>query len=248
MSYIVIPPTPLENFSPLPAVGMPSFPGDALRWVNNWTEVWIPGLNAMADDISHNATVAATAATDAAGLATDMQAIAAAVVSGASARLWASGNDYVAATPTTPADVVLDPDDVSAAYRCKTSIVGSTVNPRLDPTHWVRLTGLSTVVQEAFLDIGGGSNLDLSVAAAFRKEITGSTTLTVSNPAPVGRVTSGVLRLVNGGAHAVTFWPGTQWSGGVVPALTASGSDVIGFYTDDGGSTYTMTLIASNPA
>lgn len=245
MSYTVIPITPISNFSPLPAVGMPSFPGEALSWVNNWTFTWVPELNAMAAAVEHNATSATNAATDAVAALADVQAAAAAAVSGGAAVLWVSGGSYVAATASTPASVVLDPDDVARAYRCKADIAGSSTNPRLDPAHWVRLNGLPPAQQEVAVALGADSTLDLSAGVLFSKTVTGSTTLSIINPEPAGLVSSGTLELTNGGANAVTFWPGSKWSNGVVPNLTAAGTDVIGFYTRDGGVTTVLTLTAS---
>jgi len=41
-----------------------------------------------------------------------------------------------------------------------------------------------------------------------------------------------ILKLVNGGAHTIT-WPGTVlWSGGVEPPWTSSGTDIVSLYWD----------------
>jgi hypothetical protein len=82
------------------------------------------------------------------------------------------------------------------------------------------------------------SNIDLSLANYFTKTITTTTTFTVSNTASSGTVNSFILDLTNGGSSAVTWWSGVKWAGGTAPTLTASGRDVLGFFTEDGGTTW----------
>lgn len=242
----IIAPTPLQDFSPLPAVGMPSFPGEAFRWVNNLTTEWVPGMNSIASVTYQNALAVQQIATQVESLTTELLNAAATQLSGGNGVQWVSGGTYTAATPTTPASVVLDPADVSIAYRCKANVSGSSTPPGQDATHWVRLNGLPFALREAAVDMGASNVLDLSIAGVFKKTITASTTLSVINPAGVGYTSSGILELTNAGAYPVTFWPGTQWTNGVVPALSATGKDRIGFYTSDGGSTYTLTPVALN--
>ena len=241
----IIAPTPLQDFSPLPAVGMPSFPGDAFRWVNNLTTAWVPGMNSIASVTYQNALAVQQISTQIEAATTDLLSAAATQLSGGNGVQWVSGGTYTAATPTTPASVVLDPTDVSIAYRCKTNVSGSSTPPGQDAAHWVRLNGLPYVLREAAIEMTGNV-LDLSIAAVFAKTITASTTFSVVNVAPAGYVSSGVLEITNGGAFPVTFWAGTRWTNSTVPALTASGTDYIGFFTRNGGSTWTLTPIAIN--
>lgn len=244
---VIIAPTPIDNFTPVPPVGEPTFAREAYEFVNKWTGYWIPAMNTLAQDIYTNAQAVAGVASGVDAQMTALNAAAAAAVSAASAKLWASGGTYVAATTTVQPSVVINPLNVKETYRCILDVSGSSTNPASDPTHWVKLTGLlPPTINEAYLDIGAGANLDLSAAAVFRKTITANTTFTVSNPAASGTVSSGILELVNGGSKTVTFWSGSRWSNGRVPLFAPSGVDVIGFYTRDGGSTYHMTLIGSN--
>lgn len=242
----IISPTPLEDFSPLPAVGMPTFPGEALRWVNNLTINWVPGMNNIASVTYQNALAVQQIAAEIETATTALLNAAATQLSGGNGRLWVAGESYSAATATASADVVLDPNDVSIAYRCRADVSGSSTPPGQDPDHWTRLNGLPYALQEAVIDLGDGTVIDASIGAVFKKTVTGSTTFSVINPASVGYASSFVLELTNAGAHAVTFWPGTQWTNGVVPALSASGKDRLGFYTSDGGATWTVTVVALN--
>jgi hypothetical protein len=82
------------------------------------------------------------------------------------------------------------------------------------------------------------SNIDLSLGNYFTKTISTTTTFTVSNTASSGTVNSLILDLTNGGSSAVTWWSGVKWASGAAPTLTASGRDVLGFFTEDGGTTW----------
>lgn len=82
------------------------------------------------------------------------------------------------------------------------------------------------------------SNIDLSAGNYFTKTISGTTTFTVSNTASSGTVNSFILDLTNGGSATVNWWSGVKWAGGTAPTLTSSGRDVLGFFTQDGGTTW----------
>lgn len=82
------------------------------------------------------------------------------------------------------------------------------------------------------------SNIDLSTGNYFTKTISTTTTFTVSNTASSGTVNSFILDLTNGGSATVNWWTGVKWAGGTAPTLTASGRDVLGFFTEDGGTTW----------
>jgi hypothetical protein len=82
------------------------------------------------------------------------------------------------------------------------------------------------------------SAIDLTLGNYFTKTISGNTTFTVSNVASSGIVNSFILQLTNGGSATVTYFSGVDWAGGTAPTLTASGVDVLGFYTIDGGTNW----------
>lgn len=82
------------------------------------------------------------------------------------------------------------------------------------------------------------NDIDVRTGSVFAKTISGPTTFTVSGVPDPGVVASFVLELTNGGSASVGFFPGVKWTGGVVPAWTTSGIDIVGFYTRDGGATW----------
>jgi hypothetical protein len=82
------------------------------------------------------------------------------------------------------------------------------------------------------------SDIDLTLANYFSKTISGTTTFTVSNVPTTGTAASFILDLTNGGSATVNWWSGTKWASGTAPTLTSSGRDVLGFFTYDGGTTW----------
>ena len=87
------------------------------------------------------------------------------------------------------------------------------------------------------------ANIDLNSGEFFSKTITANTTLTVSNVPAAPIAPNFILRLVNGGAFTVTWWAGIKWANGAAPALSAAGIDVLGFYSENGGTTWYGGLI-----
>lgn len=109
------------------------------------------------------------------------------------------------------------------------------------PTATPTITGLREV--RAALP---ANNIDLATGNVFTKTIGGATTLTVSNVPATGTTASFILDLTNGGSAAITWWSGVKWAGGTVPTLTAAGRDVLGFFTHDGGATWTGLVLGKD--
>ena len=78
---------------------------------------------------------------------------------------------------------------------------------------------------------------NLANANYFTATANGAIAWTFSNPATSGTACGFILELANGGTGTQTF-PSTRWAGGVAPTLTASGTDVLVFITDDGGTNW----------
>jgi hypothetical protein len=81
------------------------------------------------------------------------------------------------------------------------------------------------------------SEVDCSAGNYFIKTASGALTWTVTN-VPESRAYSFLLELTNGGTGTQTWFSGIKWPGGTAPTLTASGVDLLGFITDDGGTTW----------
>ena len=82
------------------------------------------------------------------------------------------------------------------------------------------------------------ATIDLENGNVHTATVTGTVTLTFSNPIASGDATSFVLELTNGGSSTVTFPAAVDWEGGTAPTLTAAGVDILVFYTRDGGTTW----------
>ena len=100
-------------------------------------------------------------------------------------------------------------------------------------------------VKEAKVTMGA-NDINLNSGNFFSKTISGATTLTVSNIPSSGTTASFILDLTNGGSAAITWWSGMKWAGGTAPTLTAAGRDVLGFFTHDGGTTWTGLLMGKD--
>ena len=85
---------------------------------------------------------------------------------------------------------------------------------------------------------GGSYAINLSNGNNFRRQFNGAATITITNP-PTSPIAFGfTLVVVNAGAYAITWPASVDWAGGSAPILTGSGTDVLVFYTYDGGTTY----------
>lgn len=120
---------------------------------------------------------------------------------------------------------------VSGVASAALSRAGGIMSGRLD-----LLTSSITRVDKG--SISGAQNFDLALAQYFTLTVGGALTPSVIN-VPAGTIAQGMIwRVTNGGAFAIT-WPGSvKWVSGAAPTLTASGVDLLGFITDDNGTTW----------
>lgn len=88
--------------------------------------------------------------------------------------------------------------------------------------------------------IGGGTqDIDLESGNVVSGTVdTSTTTFTFSNPPATGTCGSFTLILTNGGSQTVNWPASVTWAGGTAPTLTASGVDVLTFFTLDAGTTW----------
>ena len=88
-----------------------------------------------------------------------------------------------------------------------------------------------------------GNIIDVASATVFSKTITADTTLSISN-ADKNNISDFTLELTNGGAHSITWWANIKWTSGIVPSFTASGTDLIRFYSKDSGASWRGILLS----
>lgn len=90
--------------------------------------------------------------------------------------------------------------------------------------------------------ITGSATVDVTLGNVVTATLTGSTTLSLSNPSPTANACSVTLILTQGGTGSYTItWPGAvKWAGGTAPTLTTTvgGVDIIMLVTVDAGTTW----------
>jgi hypothetical protein len=96
------------------------------------------------------------------------------------------------------------------------------------------------VVTNAIGSIGGGTqDIDLELGNHVTATVdTSTTTFTFSNPTASDEFCGFTLKLTNGGSQTVNWPASVDWASGIAPILTASGVDVLVFFTDNGGTTW----------
>lgn len=114
------------------------------------------------------------------------------------------------------------------------------------PTAGGAFTGEVTVQRDKYtvVDLGnlsGAVTIDLSTARVFHGTVTGTVTSVAFTNVPTGAVFV-VLELTNGGSSGITWGSNKKWPGGSAPDLTASGVDMLSFYTRDQGTTWRAAL------
>ena len=85
---------------------------------------------------------------------------------------------------------------------------------------------------------GGTQDIDLALGNSVTATIDAATTFTFSNPTAGDEGCGFSLVLTNGAAYTVTWPAGSilHWAGGTAPTLTASGVDILTFWTVNGGT------------
>lgn len=132
------------------------------------------------------------------------------------------------------------------------AVVGTTDTQTLTNKTITTVGSYETKVAMSALDV------DLSAGSYFTKTLTaGATSFTVSNIPAAGKVGSFMLELTNAGTATITWTlsvaaGGTsvvKWVSGTSPSaagLTASGRDLLSFYTHDAGATWTGFVIGKD--
>lgn len=91
-----------------------------------------------------------------------------------------------------------------------------------------------------------GTAIDVATGNYFYKTIAANTTFTLTNSPASGTAQAFVLELTNGGAYTITWFANLTFPYGIAPTLTASGRDVLAFFTRDGGTTWSGFVIGKD--
>jgi hypothetical protein len=110
---------------------------------------------------------------------------------------------------------------------------------------WTATQTMGAALRETKITMAA-NDINLSLGTVYTKTISGATSLTLSNIPSTGTVACFVLELTNGGSAAVTWWSGIKWTNGSPVVMTAAGTDIIGFYTHNAGSTWHGMLLSKD--
>lgn len=163
---------------------------------------------------------------------------------------YLAGATTIAVTSTSPA-LQISQSGTGSALNVTGTLMLNGLNLQTEISNKVNstngaATGLTITGTKETKVALAAANIDLATGNLFTKTISATTTFTVSNVPASGSVMSIILELTNGGAFTVNFWAGVKWAGGIAPTLMISGTDIIGFYTHDGGTTWRAFLIAKD--
>jgi hypothetical protein len=118
---------------------------------------------------------------------------------------------------------------------------------------YVRTYNNKSFVAQSYVEIAnnygavsGAQNINVLNGSMVSMTLNGATTYSFSGAPGAGNAASFTLELTNGGAYTVTWPAGTKWSSGSAPTLTASGTDILTFYTRDGGTTWRGVMVSKD--
>ncbi len=84
---------------------------------------------------------------------------------------------------------------------------------------------------------GGTQDIDIELGNSVSATVdTSANTFTFSNPTASDELCGWTFILVNGGSQTVNWPASVDWAGGTAPTLTTAGTDVLVFFTIDGGT------------
>jgi hypothetical protein len=111
----------------------------------------------------------------------------------------------------------------------------------------LRLITEVTMVVSGAITASGSPTVELNLDSANYFTIsasgTGTVTWQISNPPSSGRLQTFVIEYAGGGQKTNNWFTGTRWPGGVAPTLTSTGTDLLGFSSDDAGSLWRGVLL-----
>lgn len=124
----------------------------------------------------------------------------------------------------------------ASTYQTQSGMSSYLTTSSASSTYLALTGGTLTQVSQAIVAVSA-SAIDCSAGNYFTKTASGALTWTFTN-VPSAKALTVILELTNGGTGTQTWPAAVKWPGGTAPTLVASGVDVLGFITDDGGTTW----------
>ena len=94
--------------------------------------------------------------------------------------------------------------------------------------------------------LGGSCEINLENGNVYTKDITEETTFSFTNPGPSGKCESFTLIIYNGGDYSITWPISLGWLDDIIPTLTPGGTDILSFFSLNGGINWTGFLCGQN--
>ena len=147
-----------------------------------------------------------------------------------------SSGDIIQLLPETKCDTIINQN---SQYPVSNSAVANALDSI--GSDFVHLTGNESISGQKTFAQGpyetavamSASAVNLSLGSVFTKTVSANTTFSITN-APSGKASRFTLILENAGSYSITWPSSILWPKNTAPSLSASGKDVLHFYTADG--------------
>ncbi|HYF10634.1 MAG TPA: hypothetical protein VD967_03485, partial [Candidatus Paceibacterota bacterium] len=101
-------------------------------------------------------------------------------------------------------------------------------------------------VTNALGNVSGATTINLALGCIVTATATAAVTWTITNTPSSSAYCAFTLILTNGGRYTQVWPSGTKWQNSVSPTLSVIGTDVLTFFTVDGGTTWQGSVVMQN--
>lgn len=143
---------------------------------------------------------------------------------------------YIVVATIVKTDIEVDIDNVVTDLNNKLSLTGGTLTGNLNvPSINSQASYNKVYVSQV---ASGAIEVNTSDGNLFDFTVTGNITFSLAFSGSFDSGAVVTIKLTNGGAYTITWASNIKWEGGVVPFLTANGTDILTFVTIDAGANW----------